>query len=433
MDHAGERFTDRSVPESTPAMGSPVALPVADQAGTVDPAPRERIPARSRAGNPAADRRRAPRPAAADFFYTLFWLLCCTAFVVGLWHIGPQIAERYQFAMTRGQAMAEYSNASQILASDPLATLSMASELIAQRIRPSVVSIECQKVVTNRRGVPGMSGGQGSGVVIGEDGLILTNAHVVAGAEEIRVTLHDHRSLSAEIIGMDQMNDLAVLKIPAQGLIAANWGDSENLKVGSMVWAVGSPYGLEQTVTSGIISGKNRYGQDPHSRERATQELIQTDAAVNKGNSGGPLVDSRGNVVGINTSILGDQFQGISFAIPSSVARYISSNLAKSGSVDYGFLGIRPRKVDQELADEIGLPDLKGAYVQEVTPNTPAADAGILRGDVIRKWNSIEIEEFQMVFRLVQTTSPGSLVKVEVFRDGGLRNVDIRLTSRSPL
>lgn len=378
-------------------------------------------------------RRHAPRPASAELLYTLFWLLCCSAFVVGLWHIGPQIAERYQFAMTRGKAMAEYSNAVNVLKDDPLATLSMASELIAQRIRPSVVSIECQKMTVSRRGSSGISEGQGSGVVIAADGLILTNAHVVADAQQIVVTLHDHRRLPAEKVGIDLANDLAVLRIPASGLVPAEWGDSENLKVGSMVWAIGSPYGLEQTVTSGIISGKNRYGQDPHSRQRQTQELIQTDAAVNKGNSGGPLVDSRGTVVGINTSIMGEQFQGISFAIPSSVARFISSQLVRSGNVDYGFLGIKPAGIDQVIAAQLGLPDLKGAFITEVTPGTPAGKAGLQPGDVIRSWNGIEIEDYMMVFRLVQTTLPGTMARMLVFRNGQQVELEIEITSRPPV
>jgi len=383
-------------------------------------------------GGRPARRDRQPKPATADFFYTVFWLLCCAAFVIGLWHLGPLVAERYQFALSSGKAKAEYVNASRILESDPLASLSMASELIAQRIRPSVVSIECEKLVTQGRRGLGWAGGQGSGVVIESNGLILTNAHVVEGSRHVIVTLHDHRRLQAQIVGVDNENDLAVLKIEATGLIPAVWGDSEKLRVGSMVWAIGSPYGLEQTVTSGIISGKNRYGQDPNSRS-ATQELIQTDAAVNKGNSGGPLVDSRGNVIGINTSILGDQFQGISFAIPGSVAKFISSQLVSTGTVSLGFLGIEPGPITEQAAERMGLADLYGALIGRVTPDTPAARAGLMEGDIIRKWNGIPIDDYKMVFRLVQTTKPGTSAEVEVLRDGKSLSIRIEVMSRPSL
>ena len=381
-------------------------------------------------GGRASRRDRQPKPATADFFYTVFWLLCCAAFVVGLWHLGPLVAERYQYALSSGKAKAEYVNASRILGSDPLASLSMASELIAQRIRPSVVSIECEKLVSNGRRGLGWAGGQGSGIVIGSDGLILTNAHVIEGSRSVNVTLHDHRIMKAQIVGVDTENDLAVLKIEATGLIPAAWGDSESLRVGSMVWAIGSPYGLEQTVTSGIISGKNRYGQDPNSRSK-TQELIQTDAAVNKGNSGGPLVDSRGNVIGINTSILGDQFQGISFAIPGSVAQFVSSQLISKGSVELGYLGIEPAPVSEVLADQLGLPDLKGAYIINVSADTPAFHAGLRVGDVIRKWNGIDIEDYKMVFRLVQMTKPGTSNVIDIIRDGKPLRLSIEVTLRT--
>lgn len=363
-------------------------------------------------------------PRASDFFFTVFWLLCCGAFVVGLWHIGPLVAERYQYAATRGRAIAEYENATRILKDDPLAALSAASELVAQKIRPSVVSIECERLVAGPRGGIAWAGGQGSGVIVDANGLILTNAHVVEGARNVVVTLYDSRKLKGEIAGFHDDSDLAVLKVNAAGLVPCTWGDSEMLKVGSMVWAVGSPYGLDQTVTQGIVSGKNRF--DPSTeldamqrRRRArVQELIQTDAAVNKGNSGGPLVDAQGNVVGINTSIIGEQFQGISFAIPSSVARYVSGQLVTSGSVQLGYLGIRPRQVRDEMAEALGLPDLRGALVDFVEPGTPAARAGLQRGDVIRQWNGVTIEDFKMLFRLVATTLPGSEAKISILRQG---------------
>ena len=171
-----------------------------------------------------------------------------------------------------------------------------------------------------------------------EEGFILTNEHVVRGAEEIQITLYDRRVYQAKLIGQaDSYNDLAVLKIDADDLVPAEWGDSDSLEVGSIVWAIGSPYGLDQTVTSGIISAKNRYD-----RNQPQQELMQTDSAVNPGNSGGPLVDAMGRVVGINTSIYGEQFQGISFAVPSVQAKFVYEETIKKGYVRRGILGAIP-------------------------------------------------------------------------------------------
>jgi serine protease Do len=377
-------------------------------------------------------RARKPQPAASDFFYTLFWLLCCAAFVIGLWHIGPLVAERYQFAISRGKATAEYEHASAILESDPLASLSTASELVVQKIRPSVVSIECRKFVGGRRGDQRWVEGQGSGVVIGSEGLILTNAHVVADSVDLTVTLFDQRKLPGVILGVHTGTDLAVIRVDASGLIPATWGDSESLRVGSMVWAVGSPYGLEQTVTSGIVSGKDRYDTqadeiDRFPRSMRAKQLIQTDAAVNKGNSGGPLVNSRGEVVGINSSIVGEEFQGISFAIPSSIAQYISRQLAASGNAQIGFMGIEPRAVSDDDMRRRNLPDLQGAYVATVAEDSPAEEAGLLPDDIIRSWNGVLIEQANMLYRLVATTEPGTTALLSVWRDGSAIELSIRV------
>ncbi len=394
------------------------------------PAGKEPVPASAT----ARGRGRKPQPVAGDFFYTLFWLLCCAAFVIGLWHIGPLVAERYQFAISRGKATAEYEHASAILESDPLASLSTASELVVQKIRPSVVSIDCRKVVGGgRRGGQRWVEGQGSGVVIGSDGLILTNAHVVSDAVDVSVTLFDQRQLPGVILGVHAGTDLAVIKVDASGLIPATWGDSENLRVGSMVWAVGSPYGLEQTVTSGIVSGKDRYDTQPEDigefpRGMRAKQLIQTDAAVNKGNSGGPLVNSRGEVIGINSSIVGEEFQGISFAIPSSIAQYISRQLASSGNARIGFMGIEPRPVTDEDVRLLNLPDLRGALVKSVEAGSPADEAGLLPDDIIRSWNGVLIEQANTLYRLVATTEPGTTALLSIWRDSGPIELSIRVS-----
>ena len=260
----------------------------------------------------------------------LLWMVASIALLFAAWFLGPEMVSRYQYAVTRGRITAEYDNARAVLVADaPLESFSTAFQLVAQSIRPSVVSIIAEH---REYGRPGKTAsGQGSGVIMSADGFIITNAHVVGDATRVNVILDDRRDFVAKVIGRDERSDLAVLKINAEHLLPAEWGDSDALKVGSMVWAVGSPYGLQQTVTSGILSAKERYDG-----ARKAQELLQTDAAINPGNSGGPLVNSRGQVVGINTSIYGESFLGISFAVPSSVSRFVFEQIIDHGKVTRG-------------------------------------------------------------------------------------------------
>jgi serine protease Do len=369
-----------------------------------------------------------------DVFSKLFWVSFCGLAAFGVWQIGPQLVENYQFAVTKGKIRAEHQFASDVLAENPLQDISKAYQFVAQKIRPSVVSIRCDKTIINKGRRPTRGEGQGSGVVMASDGYILTSAHVVKGGTDILVTLFDKRQFVAEVVGADELSDLAVLKIPARDLITADWGDSDLMEVGSPVWAIGSPFGLEYTVTSGIISGKNRVEQKPtpgdRSQQSPHQELLQTDAAVNPGNSGGPLVDSTGSVVGINSSIVGEQFLGISFAIPSSIAKFIFDELISSGSINRGFFGFDPDPVYQSDAERVGLPDLNGALVNWVRPNSPAQRAGLRRGDVIRSWNGQEITEHAMVFRYSLTTPPRTQVDLVVFRDGQERSTTLTVGER---
>jgi S1-C subfamily serine protease len=389
--------------------------------------------------NVSRSRRAAARPSeslAGDALNKIFWLLCLAAFVYGVVQIGPILAERYQYAATSGRIRAEYENAFKLLADDPLASVSKAYQLVAQSIKPSVVSVKCLKIISQGQGrnQQSMVGeGQGSGVIISDDGYIVTNAHVVKDAKNISVKLHDRRVFSASVVGRDPDTDVAVLKIDAENLIPANWGDSENLEVGSIVWAIGTPYELEQTVTSGVVSGKNRYERSPDDRENLQQELIQTDAAVNPGNSGGPLVNSQGKVVGINTSIYGDKFQGISFAVPSSIAKYVANQLITNGRVRRGFLGFTPRPVSPQDAASLSLPDLDGAIVFDVNRNTPAENAGIRANDVIRKWNDVPVTDHRAIFRMIATTEPDSKAKVEILRDGQTMNMEVVIGEREGL
>ncbi len=352
----------------------------------------------------------------------IFWIFCCGAFVLGLWQLGPIVAERYQYSVSRGKAMAEYEIAKMALRETPLTSVSFAYQMVAQKIKPSVVSVDCRKSDGH---------GQGSGVIISADGYIVTNRHVIEDSSLIRVTLHDRHEYEATLIGEDDETDLAVLKINAQGLIPAEWGNSHELAVGSIVWAIGSPFGFTQTVTSGIVSGKNRLTFDERTRTfRNFQELIQTDAAVNPGNSGGPLVDANGKVIGINTSILGESYMGISFAVPSSIAEFVSVQIRKNGEVQRGFLGFVPSIVPQDKISALKLNDLNGALVFRVTPNSPAERAGLRVNDVIRSWNGEPINDYNQVYNLIGVTPPNKNVSMEILRNGQPLVLDVTVTAR---
>ena len=363
----------------------------------------------------------------SDSFVTrIFWFVASAGFVLCVWKIGPGILEDYQYSLVKGKVRAEYENAFELLEDDPLGRVSEAFELVAQKIRPSVVSVRAIKSSSNSRKGRYIENGQGSGVIMSEEGYILTNEHVVKDARKIEITLCDRRVYLATVVGeTDKYNDLAVLKIDAKDLIPAHWGNSDELDVGSIVWAIGSPFGLDQTVTSGIISAKNRYDHDtPY------QELLQTDAAVNPGNSGGPLVDSMGRVVGINTSIYGEKFQGISFAVPSVQAKFVYDETIEQGVVSRGILGARPDAVFQKDAKKLGLPDINGALLIEVRPNSPAYKGGLQENDVIRSWNGHEIDDYNKLFRFVSMTEPFSTVDVKIIRDGIEKQLSVRVGSR---
>ncbi len=333
-------------------------------------------------------------------------LFTCTVLLLAAWLIGPRIVEEYNYASTRGKVRAQYENAVELLEGRPLENVSLASQLVAQKIRPSVVSIHAGRTNDNQRGY-------GSGVIMSSEGYIISNAHVLEGASSCVVQLHDRSQYKAKLVGVDLVSDLAVLKINANNLVPAVWGDSETAEVGSFVWAIGSPYRYEQTVTSGIISGKDRPGD-----KSRKQNLLQTDAAVNPGNSGGPLVDANGNVIGINTSIYGETFQGISFAVPSSTAKFVYGQLIENGSVVRGYLGVKPEEVRYRMAASGYLPDLDGAVLTVVYKNSPADRAGFKEGDVIRKWNGKSVKQYNSLFQLAERSPPNSTVEVDLIRDG---------------
>ncbi len=262
--------------------------------------------------------------------------------------------------------------------------------------------------------------GVGSGFILSADGLIMTNAHVVDGADELIVTLPDKREFKAKIVGADKRTDVALVKIEATGLPAVRIGDVNRLRVGEWVMAIGSPFGLENTVTAGIVSAKKRDTGD-------FLPFIQTDVAINPGNSGGPLINMRGEVVGINSQIYSRSggFQGISFAIPIDEAVRVSDQLKSSGRVTRGRIGVQIDQVSKEVAESIGLGQARGALVRGVEPNSPAAKAGVEPGDIILKFDGQTIDKSVDLPRLVGNTKPGSKSTLTVFRRGGQRDLTV--------
>jgi len=270
--------------------------------------------------------------------------------------------------------------------------------------------------------------GLGSGVVIdAKDGYILTNDHVVGGADRVVVVLPDGRKFEAEWVHSDPYTDIAVIKIQADGLIAAPLGDSDKMDVGDWVLAIGSPRGLPQTVTAGIISAKDRtQGPNP------LQRYLQTDASINHGNSGGPLVNMQGEVIGINNAIVttGGGNEGIGFAIPSNSAKMIMDQLIEKGEVVRGYLGIQPQDVDQRLAESFNLPSSSGALVAYVEKDSPAEKAGLKEGDFIVSINGTPIDNQTKLREVVAVLPPDSQIEVEYYRQGELKSTMVTITHR---
>lgn len=264
--------------------------------------------------------------------------------------------------------------------------------------------------------------GQGSGFIVSSDGVILTNAHVVDGAEEVTVKLTDRRELKAKVLGVDRQTDIAVLKIDARDLPTVKFGDPAATRVGEPVLAIGSPFGFENSATSGIVSAKSRSLPDG-----TYVPFIQTDAAVNPGNSGGPLFNARGEVIGINSQIFSHTggYQGLSFAIPIDVATKVQAQLMQNGKVTRGRLGVTIQEVNQALADSFGLKIPHGALVSSVEKDSPAEKAGIETGDVIVGLNGKAINRSADLPGLVGDIKPGTPAKVDIIRKGATRTVSV--------
>ena len=268
--------------------------------------------------------------------------------------------------------------------------------------------------------------GSGSGVIIREDGYIVTNNHVIDGATKIEVTLNNNQKYQATLVGTDPATDIALLKIDAQGLPVVPFGDSDKLRLGEWVIAIGSPYDLRSTITAGIVSAKGR-SMPNYTGEFKIESFIQTDAAVNPGNSGGALVDKAGNLVGINTAIVSQtgSYTGYSFAVPVNIVKKIVYDLMDYGSVKRAILGITMQEIDDKIADELKLSSRNGVYIVEVSKSGAADKAGIKAGDVLVAIDSIRLTNSASVQEAVSRFSPGDKAVVTVIRDGKEKTMEV--------
>jgi serine protease Do len=268
--------------------------------------------------------------------------------------------------------------------------------------------------------------GVGSGVIVTQDGYILTNNHVVENADKVHITMDDGREFDAKVVGTDPKTDIAVVKVEATGLPYMQLADSDKIEVGDVTLAIGNPFGVGQTVTSGIVSATGRaMGMGPDFYE----DFIQTDAAINPGNSGGALIDAEGRLIGINTAIISRTGgnNGIGFAVPVNLAKNVMEQLIQTGHVTRGFLGVKIQTVDPKLAKQFDMKDTKGALVSDVSPNSPAEKAGLKSGDVIVEFNGKPVLDSRHLKLAVGATAPGTKARVKVLRDGNTKNLTVTL------
>ena len=366
------------------------------------------------------------------------WYLVVLILLLLLW-AAPYLVGRIQYAMTAASQRAKADVAKGQLAE--MAEVEGVYPTVVKAITPAVVGVRVTRLVGPRgndelmyqfrRAPIYRSEGQGSGVIVDKAGYVITNFHVVTGAQSVVVELADGRQIGdVEVIGVDELTDLAVLKIDVGQLTAASWGDSESLEVGDPVLAIGNPFGLKRTVTAGIISAK---GRRTISVNASYQDFLQTDAAVNPGNSGGPLVNMRGEVIGINTAIVGSSYQGISFAIPSDLAQDVYERLKADGHVDRGWLGVAVQEVTPELAAKLKLDKVRGALIADVVPNSPAMAAGVQPADVILQWGDQPIDEPMDLTLAVARTEIGSEVEMQLIRAGKPMTLTVKVGKRSKM
>jgi len=323
----------------------------------------------------------------------------------------PSFVGRMHYARTRAEIAAIRDAA----AGAELSSVGKLFTTLPKLIGPAVVNVTSKRRVSSIAdeiaALRGLAPGRvtdeevGSGVIVAGDGVIVTNYHVVANSEEIDVTLADGRRFTAALVGADAATDLAVLRIEARDLPTAAWGDSDTVEVGEMVWAIGNPFGLDRTITYGIVSAVGRRGvlDSPY------QEFLQTDASINPGSSGGPLVDVHGRVMGITTAIVGKDYSGIGFAIPSNTARTVTQAILESGYVERGYLGMALRSSG---------PNVFGVMVAAVEPRSPGALAGIEPGDLIVSFDGEPVGEPTALVLELTRTPIGSMVSIDIVRDG---------------
>jgi Do/DeqQ family serine protease len=288
----------------------------------------------------------------------------------------------------------------------------------------------------NQRIQPQIQQGSGSGVIISQDGYIVTNNHVIDKASKVTVTLDDNRTYEAEVIGADPAFDIALLKVKGTGLPFATFGDSDAIKVGEWVLAVGNPFNLTSTVTAGIVSAKGRniniLAYDPNQEIFPVESFIQTDAAVNPGNSGGALINTRGELIGINTAIASrtGSYSGYSFAVPSSIVQKVTHDLLEFGNVQRAYIGVSISDLNQEVADQLGIKDVAGVYVRGLVTGGAAASAGIKEGDIIYKVGTRRVTHVPELQEQVSQYRPGDKIKVTVKRNNDLLEYDVIVTDR---
>ncbi len=302
----------------------------------------------------------------------------------------------------------------------------------AKSVTPAVVNIQTTSEMGDfwHKGV--MSTSTGSGVIISKDGYIVTNSHVVEGSTGIEVTLNDNRKFQAEIIGTDASTDLALLRIEGDKLPWVEFGNSDSLQIGEWVIAVGNPFNLESTVTAGIVSAKGRSIDILEGQDRI-ESFIQTDAAVNPGNSGGALVNTNGELIGINTAIIthSGRYEGYSFAVPANLVRKVIRDLRDYGVVQRGILGVFIAPVDSEMAEDLDLPAVEGVYIERVSAQSGADDAGLQTGDVIVGINGVKTKSMPEMQEQIGRYRPGNRISVEYIRNGKIKLSEVMLKSKT--
>ncbi|MDR3234304.1 MAG: trypsin-like peptidase domain-containing protein [Planctomycetaceae bacterium] len=354
-------------------------------------------------------------------------LLVLIVIVAATWFI-PPVIEQTAYSWNRGVERAKADAARQLLSELPQPEQRIV--WVAKAVAPSVVGIHSAERVRNNLAME-----VGSGVIVDTAGHILTNHHVIANAEHIKVILNDGRSFAATLLGQDRITDIAVLKIDADKLQSVIWGDSTSVEVGDRVVAIGCPYNLQATVTSGIISATERYNPVPGYRGNIArlQEYLQTDAAINPGNSGGALVDVKGELIGINTMIYSETGGnlGIGFAIPSLMAKKVYEEIVRHGKVQHGWLGIEMDPVRNFDKEQMKQEKPQGTVIVGFAPNSPARDAGLEIGDIIVRWGDKQVNDPLHLSHIVVLSSPGTKVPVEIFRKGQKITVEVTIGTRT--